>query len=45
MCILRFFCRVLRDMCCAKGTLSDGIDTHRWESKTEIVRALSSSRS
>lgn len=42
MCILRFLCRVIRDLCCSKGTLSDGIDTSKWESKTEIVRTLSS---
>ncbi len=42
MCILRFLCKMLRNMCCSKGTLSDGIDSHKWESKAEIVRTLSS---
>ncbi len=42
MCILRFLCKMLRSMCCSKGTLSDGIDSHKWESKAEIVRTLSS---
>ena len=42
MCILRFLCRVIRDLCCSKGTLSDGIDSHKWESKAEIARTLSS---
>ena len=42
MTILRFFCKILRDFCGSKGTLSDGIDSHKWESKTEIARSLSS---
>lgn len=40
--ILRFLCKVLRGLCGSAGTLSDGIDTHKWESKAEIVRTLSS---
>ncbi|UCE49938.1 MAG: hypothetical protein JSW47_07235 [Phycisphaerales bacterium] len=42
MIILRFLYRVIRGLCCSKGTLSDGIDSHKWESKTEITRTLSS---
>ena len=40
--LLRFFCKIFRDFCGSKGTLSDGIDSHKWESKTEIARSLSS---
>jgi hypothetical protein len=42
MSILRFLCKILRNMCCSKGPLSDGIDSHKWESKAEIARTLSS---
>jgi len=42
MSILRFLCKMLCDMCCSKGTLLDGIDSHKWESKAEIARSLSS---
>ncbi len=42
MVILRFLCKMLRNICCSKGTLSDGIDSHKWESKAEIARSLSS---
>jgi hypothetical protein len=42
MSILRFLCKILCGMCCSKGTLSDSIDSHKWESKAEIVRSLSS---
>ena len=42
MIILRFLCKIFRDLCGSKGTLSDGIDSHKWESKAEITRSLSS---
>ena len=42
MIIIRFLCKVFLDLCGSKGTLSDGIDSHKWESKAEIVRSLSS---
>ncbi len=42
MVILRFLCKIFRNLCGSKGTLSDGIDSHKWESKTEIARSLSS---
>ncbi len=41
MIILRFLRRIFRDLCGSKGTLSDGIDSHKWESKAEIARSLS----
>jgi hypothetical protein len=42
MIILRFLCKIFRGFCGSKGTLSDGIDSHKWESKAEIARSLSS---
>ena len=41
MIILRFLCKIFRDLCGSKGTLSEGIDSHKWESKAEIARSLS----
>ncbi len=41
MIILRFFRKIFRDLLGSKGTLSDGIDSHKWESKDEIARSLS----
>jgi len=41
MSLLKFLCKILRNVCCSQGTLSDGIDSHKWESKAEIVRSLS----
>ena len=41
MVILRFLYKIFRDLCGSKGTLSEGIDSHKWESKAEIARSLS----
>jgi len=41
MSILRFLCKMFRDLCRSKGTLSEGIDSHKWESKAEIASSLS----
>ncbi len=42
MIVLRLLCKIFRGLCGSKGTLSDSIDSHKWESKAEIVRSLSS---
>ncbi len=41
MIILRFLCKIFHCLCGSTGTLSDGIDSHKWESKAEISRSLS----
>ncbi len=42
MIILRFLCKIFRGICGSNGTLSGSIDSHKWESKAEIARSLSS---
>ena len=42
MIILRFLCKIFHTLCGSTGTLSDSIDSHKWESKAEIARSLSS---
>jgi hypothetical protein len=42
MIVLRFLCKIFRGLCGCPGTLSDCIDSHKWESKAEIARSLSS---
>jgi hypothetical protein len=42
MIILRFLCKIFHTLCGSTGTLSDSIDSHKWESKAEISRSLSS---
>jgi hypothetical protein len=39
--ILRFLCKMFRDLCGSKGTVSKCIDSHKWESKAEIAGSLS----
>ncbi len=41
MIILRFLCKVFHTLCGSTGTLSDSIDSHKWESKAEIAKSLS----
>ena len=42
MIILLFLCKIFRGLCGPEGSLSDCIDSHKWESKAEIARSLSS---
>lgn len=42
MIILRFLCKIFHTLCGSTGTLSHSIDSHKWESKAEIARTLSS---
>jgi hypothetical protein len=42
MAILKLLCKMLRNLYGCQGTLSDCIDSHKWESKAEIARSLSS---
>lgn len=42
MIILRLLCKIFHLLCGSTGTLSDSIDSHKWESKAEIARSLSS---
>jgi len=45
MIILRMIRKIFGRLCRSNGNLSTGIDSHRWESKVEITRSLSSKRS
>jgi hypothetical protein len=42
MIILRFICKMFHEFWGSGGTSPNGIDSHRWESKVEILRSLSS---
>ena len=42
MIVLRLLCKIFRGLWGSKGTLSDSIDSHKWESKAEIASSLSS---
>lgn len=42
MIILRFLCKIFHGLCGSTGTLSESIDSHKWESKAEIAKSLSS---
>jgi hypothetical protein len=42
MIILRLIYKMFHKFWGSSGTASDGIDSHRWESKVEILRSLSS---
>ena len=41
MFILRALLKMFQDLCRSEGTLPNGIDSHKWESKTEILQTLS----
>jgi hypothetical protein len=41
MFILRALLKMFQALCRSEGTLPNGIDSHKWESKTEILRSLS----
>jgi len=44
MSVLRLMWKMFRELWLSGGTLSNGIDSHKWESKVEILKSLSSKR-
>jgi len=44
MFILRALMKLFHSFCRSEAALSDGIDSHKWESKVELIQNLSKTR-
>ena len=44
MFILRALMKLFHSLCRSDAAVSDGIDSHKWESKVEIIQNLSKNR-